>query len=236
MIRVGTAGWSIPRVHADAFPREGSGLERYAAVFGAVEVNSSFYRAHKPSVWERWANAVPDYFRFSVKLPKAATHEARLVGCEAVLDRFAHETSALGPKRGPVLVQLPPSLVFDVAIATSFFRAVRERLVGPVACEPRHGSWFEPDANTVLVDHDVARVAADPARAANANFPGGASGLAYWRLHGSPQIYRTPYGDRLAPLIDEMLAANGEVWCIFDNTMSGAATGDALAVATRISL
>ncbi len=77
-IRIGTAGWSIPKEHAAAFPAEGSHLQRYAQVFGAVEINSSFYRPHRRTTYERWAASVPEAFRFAVKVPKTITHEHRL--------------------------------------------------------------------------------------------------------------------------------------------------------------
>ena len=76
-IRVGCAGWSIPREHADRFPEEGSHLARYAGRFPAVEINSSFYKPHRPATYARWAASVPADFRFSVKVPKLATHERR---------------------------------------------------------------------------------------------------------------------------------------------------------------
>jgi len=41
---IGTAGWSIPALVRDAFPLEGTALQRYAAVMGCTEVNSSFHR------------------------------------------------------------------------------------------------------------------------------------------------------------------------------------------------
>ncbi len=86
--RIGTAGWTIPKECADAFPLEGSGLERYAAVFSAAEINSSFHRPHRASTWENWRDSVPGNFRFSVKLPKTITHERRLVDCEELLKAF----------------------------------------------------------------------------------------------------------------------------------------------------
>ena len=58
-IRVGCAGWSIPREHADRFPEEGSHLARYAGRFPAVEINSSFYKPHRPATYARWAASVP---------------------------------------------------------------------------------------------------------------------------------------------------------------------------------
>jgi uncharacterized protein YecE (DUF72 family) len=111
-IRIGTAAWSIPKEHAAPFPVAGSHLERYGAVFNAVEINTSFYRSHRTVTYERWAASVPDGFRFTVKVPKAITHERRLEDVSDLLDRFLSEVGGLGPKLGPLLVQMPPSLSF----------------------------------------------------------------------------------------------------------------------------
>lgn len=236
-LRIGTAGWSIPRALTTHFPHVGSGLERYAASLKAVEVNASFYRSIRRSTYARWREATPAAFRFAVKLPKAMTHEARLVGCEAQLRAFLCDVSELGPALGPLLVQLPPSLGFERSRADDFFGALRAAHDGPVACEPRHASWFEAAAEDVLATHQVARVAADPARIPAAAQPGGWTGLAYWRWHGSPRMYVSPY----APAALEALAAqvqavqSAEAWVIFDNTASGAAAADALALQTLLS-
>ena len=99
-IRVGCAGWSIPKEHGERFPAEGTHLARYAARFPAVEINSSFYGPHRPTTYARWAASVPEDFRFSVKLPKLVTHERRLVGVGDVLESFLAEATQLGDKRG----------------------------------------------------------------------------------------------------------------------------------------
>ena len=93
MIRIGTAGWTIPRVHAASFDADGSHLERYARRFTAAEINSSFHRPHRAATYERWAAAVPDDFRFAVKCPRTMTHDQRLVACEALIERFAEQGS-----------------------------------------------------------------------------------------------------------------------------------------------
>jgi len=231
-LRIGTAGWSIPRAIAHAFPAEGTGLQRYAARLDAAEINSSFYRPHKPQTYERWAQSTPPGFRFAVKAPKAVTHEARLIDCKAPMAAFLAETSALGDKRRPVLVQLPPSLIFDAPTAKRFFGEVRSIYDGALVCEPRHASWFEPKAEDLLAAHKVARVAADPARHPDAGRPGGWSGLRYWRLHGSPHMYRSAYSDEALAELAGQLAAEPRVerWCVFDNTTLGAAARDALAL------
>ena len=93
-----------------ALPRGGEPPGALRAALPAVEINSSFYRPHRPSTYARWAAETPEGFPFAVKLPKEITHKRRLVDVAEPLDRFLAETAALGPKRGPLLVQLPPSL------------------------------------------------------------------------------------------------------------------------------
>jgi uncharacterized protein YecE (DUF72 family) len=229
-IRIGTAGWSIPSRHAGHFPDSGSGLARYAARFDSAEINSSFYRSHKPETYARWAVTVREEFRFAVKVPKAITHERRLADAAEPLASFLAEIQALGARLGPLLVQLPPSLSFEAGLATGFFGTLRARHDGPVACEPRHPSWFENDADALLIAHRIARVGADPAPVPQAADPGGWPGLVYRRLHGSPRMYYSEYGLPYLEELAERLAAGAaaEIWCVFDNTASGAALSDAL--------
>jgi uncharacterized protein YecE (DUF72 family) len=233
--RIGTAGWTVPAAVAEHFPKEGAGLERYSARFSCAEINSSFHRSHRQSTWERWASSVPEDFRFSAKLSKRITHKLKLRESEALLAGAIEEMRWLGSKLHVVLVQLPPSLAFDEALADSFFAALRGLWSGQIACEPRHPSWFEGDAEPLLLRHEIARVAADPARVPGAALPGGWPGLVYYRLHGSPVAYRSSYDDgRLedyAARLRSQVEAGRDVWCIFDNTASSAAGGDALKLA-----
>lgn len=229
-LRIGTAGWAIPRAVAELFPAEGAGLERYAARFDAAEINSTFYRSHRLQTYARWLAATPPGFRFAVKCPRAITHDARLVEAGGLLAAFLAEAAMLEDKLGPLLIQLPPSLAFDPAMAGSFFAELRSAFEGQAVCEPRHPSWFEPEAEALLEAHAIARVAADPARHPLASRPGGWRGLAYWRLHGSPAMYRSFYDqERLGALAAELLAEpSRETWCVFDNTTTGAAAANAL--------
>jgi uncharacterized protein YecE (DUF72 family) len=235
---IGTAGWSIPRQYADRFPADGTSLERYSARLRASEINSSFHRPHRPATWERWRDSVPDDFRFSVKLPKEITHQRKLVDIGEPLDDFAAQVRLLGDKLAVLLVQLPPKLEFDPHVAGAFFTALASRCSAPVACEPRHRSWFDARADALLATLNIARVAADPAVCREAAVPGGWSGLAYWRLHGSPAMYRSPYAERVRGYADALkraAAAGKDAWCIFDNTASSAAMGDALALLDELS-
>lgn len=230
-IRIGCAGWALGKEYAAEFPAEGTHLARYARRFPAVEINSSFRKPHKPATYEKWAKSVPDDFRFAVKIPKEATHTRRLVSTEDVLDRFLSEAIALGDKLGPLLVQLPPSLAFDADVADAFFSALRKRFNGDVVCEPRHPTWFKVKAERLVTKYRVARVAADPAVIEEASEPGGWDGIAYYRLHGCPRVYYSAYSDDYLEALSTKLtlaAKSSSVWCIFDNTASGAATPNAL--------
>lgn len=235
---VGCAGWTLPRDVQPRFPAEGAHLQRYAAVFAAVEINSSFHRPHRPSTYARWAAGVPPAFRFCAKLPKTITHERRLVDADDALAAFLAEAAGLGGALDCLLVQLPPSLQFDAAVADAFFAGLRARTETNVVCEPRHASWFAADADDLLARYRVARVAADPARVAQAAEPGGWRDLAYYRLHGSPRVYYSAYDaaylDALGARVQADLDAGRTVWCIFDNTAAGAATQNALDLMARL--
>lgn len=230
-ILVGTAGWSLPTRNKPDFPDTGTHLQRYAARFPAVEINSSFHRPHRRATYERWAANVPEGFRFSAKLPRTITHDLRLFECEHLLRIFLDEVAGLGEKLGVLLIQLPPSLAFEADIAAAFFASIRSLTTAALACEPRHASWFAAPAEELLLDMRVARVAADPASVPAAGSLGGWSGLGYFRLHGSPVVYRSGYDEERLRAYAERIATAaecGDLWCIFDNTARMAATGDAL--------
>ncbi|HWD27408.1 MAG TPA: DUF72 domain-containing protein [Rhizomicrobium sp.] len=220
---IGTAGWSIPKAHRECFGAGESILARYATRLNAVEINSSFYRRHKPATYARWAGTVPDDFRFAVKMPKTITHEKRLKDAEALLEAFLGECTALGRKLGPLLVQLPPSLKFA---STGFFQMLRDRFQGAVVCEPRHPTWFAPEAEALLSAHRISRVAADPAPVPQAADPFG--DIAYYRWHGVPRMYYSDYDDAALAALEKRLYK--DAWVIFDNTALGHATANALAV------
>jgi uncharacterized protein YecE (DUF72 family) len=234
LTRIGCAGWSIPAAHRDSFPAFGSHLEKYASVFEAVEINSSFYRPHRPATYGRWATSVPANFRFSVKMPRTISHERRLVDCNAEVVRFLAEVEHLGSSLGCLLLQLPPSLVFEMKHVVAFLRLLRDRYAGAVACEPRHRSWFTPEVDRLLAEHAVARVGADPPIVSLAALPGGDRSIDYLRLHGSPRIYYDAYSTESLEVLHEQLDRSSSVtrerWCIFDNTALGHATANALAL------
>ena len=236
-MRIGTAAWAIPSSLAQAFPADQSALARYASVFNAAEINSTFRRSHRAQTYERWAASVPPDFRFSVKTPQVLTHAARLVDCRDGVRAFLAEISYLGPRLGPILLQLPPSLAFDAGHVEPFCEALSNGGQHLVVCEPRHASWFDPRVEAWLAERRIARVASDPGRHTGGERPGGWRGVSYYRLHGSPRVYYSAYSpEYLSSLVDRLTQDMAEtVWCVFDNTASGAAAADALKLKTMLS-
>jgi uncharacterized protein YecE (DUF72 family) len=236
-LRIGTAGWGVPAQYACAFKIAGSHLQRYATELNAAEINSSFHRPHRRSVYARWAASTPADFRFSVKVPKMMTHQKGLVDCGALIEEFAEQVGGLGDKLAVLLIQLPPHAELKKRVAGAFFRRLRDALDVALALEPRHQSWFDPAVEAWLADRRVARIAADPIprrvpKEAGADRPGGWDGLVYYRWHGSPRVYFSDYPvrrlDELRHRADKKRQAGRSVWCIFDNTAAGHALGNAL--------
>jgi uncharacterized protein YecE (DUF72 family) len=238
-MRIGTAGWTISRETADAFPGEGRHLERYARVLGCAEINSSFHRSHRRAVYERWAASTPPDFRFAAKLPRAVTHDRRLRRVREPLRAFLDEAGGLGERLAVVLVQLPPSFAFESRPVRAFFALLAEMYTGAVVCEPRHPTWFTPAADRALVAARVGRAAADPPCVPEAMRPGGWLGadgdgggaVLYHRWHGSPRMYWSRYvPDWIAARADDLRRwpAAADPWCLFDNTASGAAIANAI--------
>ena len=238
VIYIGCAGWNIPRQSIPHFEREGTHLERYSRTFNCCEINSSFYRPHRYSTWERWSASVPKGFRFSVKVPRTITHDVELNCKPEDLAAFLKQVSFLGQKLGPLLVQLPPRSAFNYVIAKRFFALFRERHDGDIVLEARHGSWFDTEADDLLKKFTIAGVAADPACVPRAAQPSGHGQVYYFRLHGSPRRYYSSYPmSFLKAMAGRMveLAKKAQVWCIFDNTAAGFAALNALELTEYIA-
>lgn len=249
-LRIGTAGWNLPKDYVSHFPAEGSHLERYAGEFNAVEINSSFYRDHQASTYARWATSTPAEFLFSVKLNRYFTHETKLTDSGARLEETLAPILGLGSKLGVLLVQLPPKLEFNREAASRFFSDLRDIYSGPIALEPRHVSWLK--APPLINQFSLSWVEADPqpfkwAKDLNAEL--GAlitsssrnASFKYIRWHGSPEIYKSRYDDKDLSKLELELQTDVQagdlrhVWCIFDNTTFGFATENAWQLKHRLN-
>ncbi|MFL6243623.1 MAG: DUF72 domain-containing protein, partial [Acidimicrobiia bacterium] len=164
-VHVGTSGWQYRDWRGSFYPArlaQGRWLEHYAAAFGIVEVNNTFYRLPERSTFEEWAARTPADFVFAMKASRYLTHIKRLGDPAEPVARMLDHAGGLGRKLGPVLLQLPPNLRADLARLADTLARFPERVL--VAFEPRHESWFTDDVYKLLEQHNAALCLTDRAR------------------------------------------------------------------------
>jgi uncharacterized protein YecE (DUF72 family) len=144
-IIAGASGYSFKEWKGSFYPADikpPEMLAYYANRLPTVEINNSFYQMPKASVLENWAQCTPDSFQFAIKAPRRITHDAR-IKAEDAADSVAFlykNLAALGPKRGPVLFQLPPFLKRDATRLNEFLKILPDG--HQAAFEFRNPSWF----------------------------------------------------------------------------------------------
>jgi len=157
VIFIGTSGFQYTEWRGTFYPANFSPdkmLAYYAERFRTTEINYSFYRIPSIKTLERWADGTPEGFVFSLKAPRRITHDAKLQGCEDVLERFVETVSVLGARLGVVLFQLPPAFKKNLEILEAFLDAMPRSL--RAAFEFRHPSWHEPEVFALLEKKNVA--------------------------------------------------------------------------------
>ena len=139
---------------------------------------------------------VPEDFRVRGEDTAAITHERAprrpRGGCRRVSRRSRRARRQARAAAGATSAQLRVRR----GMSPAFFSALRARHDGAVACEPRHASWFRRAPQSLLDEHRIARVAADPALVPAAPSPAAGAGLRYFRLHGAPRVYYSEYAPR----------------------------------------
>ena len=228
--RIGTAGWALPKALRVSQADDKSVLQQYAALFDAVEINSSFYRPHRRATYERWRDAVPRSFRFSVKVPKTITHELGLLRCRSETVSFMDTVRGLDDKLAVLLVQLPRSRTFEKSVAAAFFKALRRETAAHIVCEARSPSWFTKAATAMLEEYGIFRAFADPVPSGCEWTAPARPPFSYFRLHGSPRMYYSAYSLDYLRGVAATARAQTQTWYIFDNTAAGAAWSDATAL------
>ncbi len=229
--RIGCAGWSLPQ---ELRKEKVSYLERYGQLYNCVEINSSFYQSHEADTYRRWAESVPATFQFSVKAPKSVSH-AEVFSPETAT-KFLSEVSQLGPKLGPIVIQLPPKRAWDKKNDTALFKFLRNATGGVLVCEPRHASWFTDAALELMDEYAIGLVGADPKPVSQAPDILRDEALFYLRLHGTPQMYYSEYpSDFIKKLSTLPSPPETPLWVIFDNTALGHAYRNARDLAKLIA-
>jgi uncharacterized protein YecE (DUF72 family) len=159
---VGTSGYSYKEWKGTFYPADlpaAKMLSFYAAQFGSVEINNTFYRMPEEKTLATWAGEVPDGFTFVLKAPQWITMQKRIAGAAEPVQRFSEIAGTLGEKLGPLFFRLPPDFQKDVEKLRAFLAVVpSERRV---VMEFRHESWESDDVYAVLRERDAALCASD---------------------------------------------------------------------------
>lgn len=228
-VRIGTAGWSIPKEFKKHFPEEESQLASYSQVLNCVEINSTFSNIHQASTFEKWALLTPDDFEFSLKLHRSFTHESELKPKVSDLKNNLLLMGHLGRKWKVLLLQFPGKQKFHEKRVGRLYDSIRKFYDGAIVVEPRNLSWLSKESSALLKEFKISKVIADPERCPhNIKNILSTGGITYFRLHGNPVIYKSSYNRSYLKKLSQDLSLYKKAWCIFDNTAMGKATGNAL--------
>ena len=139
-------------------------LREYAQRLTTIEGNTTFYAIPAPKTIESWIEHTPETFRFCPKIPKAISHNGKLL---EYVDRALYFVDVMRPlatRLGPLFLQLPPryspNLLGDLeAFLSRMPRDIR------LAVEVRHLDWFDSPhreaLNQLLASYNMARVVID---------------------------------------------------------------------------
>jgi uncharacterized protein YecE (DUF72 family) len=231
ILRIGTSGIVVPG-NKQSFPAEfqhKSRLNYYASLFNTLEINSSFYKLHKASTFERWSLDVPETFRFTVKLWKEITHVKELNIRLENIDEFFTAASQVGNKKGCLLVQFPAGITNG---CIKQVEQILQRLHQPdheskwcKAIEFRSITWYNTETCHLLDNYNASMVLHDMPKSKNSEVNKGAKFI-YIRYHGPTGDYKGSYSIEFlkeqAGKIGSFLNQGKDVYVYFNNTMGNA--------------
>jgi uncharacterized protein YecE (DUF72 family) len=230
--RIGTSGWSYDHWQGVLYPDPTPVAKRlpyYVARFDTVEINATFYRWPRDSVFEGWRQRLPDGFRLTVKAARGLSHSRKLLHPEPWIERIEASLRCLGGRLGLFLVQLPPNLGYDPERLDYFLDHFPKWV--RTAVEFRHRDWNREDTYHLLERHGAAYCVMSGAHlpcVLRATAP-----FVYVRLHGPDphHLYGGSYSDAdlrwWADRIREWEAQGREVWAYFNNDWEGNAVRNA---------
>jgi uncharacterized protein YecE (DUF72 family) len=228
----GTSGLLLPVRNKLFYPEEFKDKSRlcfYSSIMNSIEVNSSFYKVPMASTVKKWAEDVPETFRFTFKLSKEITHNKELAFDPQAVSAFMEVIAFVGDKRGCVLVQFPPSVrignLKQLELLMSVLRKSDPHYTWNIALEFRHVSLYSDVVHRLLEDYRMAMVIQDKPPAVTPMMESELP-FVYLRFHGPGGSYRGSYEDELlyeyAAYINDWISEGKTVYSYFNNTMGEA--------------
>jgi uncharacterized protein YecE (DUF72 family) len=159
------------------------------------------------------------------------THLKRLHDPEEPVKRFMERASALGPKLGPVLIQLPPRFGANLDLLEATLALFQPPV--RVAVEFRDASWFTPETRLVLERHRTALCLADTPRRKQPSWR--TADWGFVRFHEGTGAdapgYKRDVLENWVRTIAQTWAAQEDVYVYFNNDTAGYAIRDAMTFA-----
>jgi len=228
----GTSGLLLPVRNKLFYPEEFKDKSRlcfYSSIMNSIEVNSSFYKVPMASTVKKWAEDVPETFRFTFKLSKEITHNKELAFDPQAVSAFMEVIAFVGDKRGCVLVQFPPSVrignLKQLELLMSVLRKSDPHYTWNIALEFRHVSLYSDVVYRLLEDYRMAMVIQDKPPAVTPMMESELP-FVYLRFHGPGGSYRGSYEDELlyeyAGYINDWISEGKTVYSYFNNTIGEA--------------
>ena len=199
----------------------------YCRHFSTLELNVTFYRFPQLSFLQSWYQKSPAEFRFAVKAPRAITHYKKFNDTTELITSFYNTINdGLQDKLGPVLFQIPPSYNYTEEKLDKILNALNPAFMNVL--EPRHISWWQPEIYEKLAQHNISFCGmSHPALPGEIiqNTP-----VVYYRFHGVPDLYRSPYSTADLQNVIDTIKSNentNEAWFYFNNDIDASAIGNA---------
>jgi uncharacterized protein YecE (DUF72 family) len=228
----GTSGLLLPVPNKLFYPekfRDKTRLTYYGSLFNSIEINSSFYKVPKASTIARWATEVPKNFKFTFKLHRGITHEKGLIFDPAEISSFMKTISAVGNKKGCLLVQLPPSIKIGYEKQLiKILELIKDSNATDgwgLSIEFRDKSWYTEHIYDLMSKLGIAIVIHDMPKSKTPSKEESQS-IVYIRFHGPVGDYRGSYDYELLQHyrqnICTWLKQGKQVFLYFNNTIGEA--------------
>ncbi|MBS1527066.1 MAG: DUF72 domain-containing protein [Bacteroidetes bacterium] len=202
-------------------------FDYYCQHFKTLELNVTFYRFPRLPFLQNWYQKAPADFRFSVKAPKAITHfkqfhdTARMLG-----DFYGTINDGLQEKLGPVLFQIPPRLGYDEQRLERIVNSLNPAFNNVI--EFRHATWWRADVYKALAERNITFCGMSHPALPDMVIENTPS--AYYRFHGVPNLYRSPYSHEFLHHVVNAVRSNPRIkegWFYFNNDYYAVAVGNA---------
>ena len=203
-------------------------LKLYSQAFDIVEINSTFYRKPTVKTLQKWVDETPDHFKFFIKISKTISHQKPFENKkEEVLEFCNHIKTNLRDKLAGFLFQFPPSF----HNTSENLNWLKENLPDDhmIVVEFRHNSWWNDEVFKIFKGKEWVF--------SGTSFPGDLPEdvivtnpkIGYYRLHGKPTLYKSPYSEEFLKDLEEKIKTTGkEFYIMFNNTWGTAAVENSL--------